>query len=395
MELTPIRIPGKRRWRGKELPPARPLHGLADCAAGQGNLTCRRDGIISKRQHPDSGNKRKTKRSKRGTDHEATEQTKLALRRARVSYLERQLPLEIIERIFWMSENVGFLRAGARIGYLLSGEPTRRETFLRAFGPTWDTWLGCVEDPERPIVSYVGWENDANRFGGNPEFQSALLEFRWLDIEFILRCQDIWVQRHRHTHYRKLWGNDEENDNGPSLAFTSNLHPPGTALDLSDISTRRYFEEDFASFCARLGEELPPPGSHRSLIEVHRHTRIPDILLTGPLDKPGTQKLFWLLRAGARLVEDQTWETTLEGYHHALGSLTKPLPGNSINLPVIKMLFLLGGNHWPSHVAREEFEKLQALRKAPRYGPVNELVEADAKYAVVSSMLAKRYPEVL
>lgn len=131
MELTPIRIPGKRRRKGE---PAVAL-------------------VLRKRTKGDKTEKRSKKISK-----------------PRASYLEKKLPLEIVERIFWMSENVNFLRSGLRIGQLLSGEPTRRETFLQAFGPTWDVWFGCTKG-SAGIKSYHGWQQDSTRFGGSPDFQ--------------------------------------------------------------------------------------------------------------------------------------------------------------------------------------------------------------------------------
>jgi hypothetical protein len=134
MELTPIRIPGKRRRKGE---PAVAL-------------------TLRKKTSNKTGKKRKRNNFK-----------------PRDSYLEKQLPLEIMERIFWMSENVNFLRSGMRIGQLLSGEPTRRETFLQAFGPTWDVWFGCAKG-STAVSSYHGWQEDASRFGGNPEFQVFL-----------------------------------------------------------------------------------------------------------------------------------------------------------------------------------------------------------------------------
>lgn len=143
MELTPIRIPGKRRQKG-----APPL-------------------VFVTRKKDDDGT-RKKKRQK----------TTAKARKPKASYLERQLPLEIVERIFWASENVNFARSGPRVGQLLSGASTRRETFLRAFAPTWDVWFGCARGGPGEgvrIASYHDWRQDAARFGGNPEFQASPL----------------------------------------------------------------------------------------------------------------------------------------------------------------------------------------------------------------------------
>ena len=145
MELTPGRIRGKRQRR-KGDPPLPPKSASMSKKAQRERRIQR---IMLKKQQ-----KVKPK--------------------SQASYLEKELPLEIIERIFWASENVNFPRSSFRIGRLLSGPATRRATFLRAFGPTWDVWFGCLRaEPE--MKSYHGWQDDAARFGGSPGFQVSLL----------------------------------------------------------------------------------------------------------------------------------------------------------------------------------------------------------------------------
>lgn len=135
MELTPIKVRGKRRAREEQriVPPP------------------------PKRLNKDRDQRRPAR-----------------VRRPRASNIEKSMPLEVLERIFWFSENVNLPRASPRLGRLLSGASTLRETFLAAFGPTWDVWFGCVDGrgPASPrIHSYAGWDEDADRFGGNSAFQ--------------------------------------------------------------------------------------------------------------------------------------------------------------------------------------------------------------------------------
>lgn len=67
-----------------------------------------------------------------------------------------------------------------------------------------------------------------------------------------------------------------------------------------------------------------------SHVEVHPGTYIPDDLLAGPfMDEDGNyqigeekmRRLFWLVRGGACLQEDQTWEVTLGGFYAMLRML--------------------------------------------------------------------------
>ncbi|KAI0124740.1 hypothetical protein BJ170DRAFT_474203 [Xylariales sp. AK1849] len=337
MELTPIKIPGKRRRKG-EIPVSL-------------------DKVQPKKL------KTKSKREKKVSAPKA-------------SYLEKELPLEVVERIFWMSENVGFPRSGPRVGQLLSGEPTRRETFLQAFGPTWDVWFGCFRDESLGLISsYHNWQVDSSRFGGNPEFQSAILQYSWVTISFILECMDLWVRRFardRLFHHEKLWGN-------PSTPNQLDDDPGGiTHFGLA----RQYFQHDYEAFCSL----KMPLFIDASWIEVHFETQIPDILVTGPWDEDARQKLFWLYRAGARLSTDQTWEVTLEGYHNAMASETDPPSGN-IEIPVIRLLLILGFSDWPHHVVELELRKLVDLATSLfRSG----LLHVYRKYDIVENMMRAR-----
>lgn len=353
MELTPIRIPGKRRQKG-----APPL-------------------VFVTRKKDDDGT-RKKKRQK----------TTAKARKPKASYLERQLPLEIVERIFWASENVNFARSGPRVGQLLSGASTRRETFLRAFAPTWDVWFGCARGGPGEgvrIASYHDWRQDAARFGGNPEFQSALLQYSWVDVSFILSCMDSWAHRNARDRFfqpQKLWGDSaafplpENEDDGGIGAFAS---------------AGRYFEHDYDAFRANLDLDLPalaadePPG----WVEVHCETQIPEGLLTGPWDEEAARKLFWLFRAGARLSADQTWETTLEGFHNAMRAGPEGGRAGTVNMPVVRMLLLLAGNHWPAHVASAEIDKLKDKAHELVYSQDRDAYDQNAH---VVNMLEQKYP---
>ncbi|KAI1635994.1 hypothetical protein F4809DRAFT_416991 [Biscogniauxia mediterranea] len=321
MLLTPIRIRGKRR--AKDEPPTLP---------------------ILKRTRVER--KRRTKKS----------------RPPKVSFIEKEIPLEVLERIFWLSENVNLPRASPLFGRLLSGAPTLRKTFLNAFGPTWDVWYGCIRDARpdsRTIHSYVGWEDDVDRFGGNPEFQSAILEYPWANISFILKCWDLWVHRyakHRHFEHTKIWSSPES----PSADM------PAATPDNAQ-GARHYFFQDYHDF--RQVEKLNRPDLvalyHRgqraaTWIEVHPNTRIPDSLLMGPWSEEALQKLFWLVRAGARLSPDQTWELTLQGFHNAIADPT-PTSG-SLNLTVLRLFDILKAfETWPQYIREEELEKIDRV----------------------------------
>ncbi|KAK8005268.1 hypothetical protein PG990_011305 [Apiospora arundinis] len=342
MELTPIRIPGKRRKKGEPAP---------------------------------------AKKAKRDVTRSQTmKKPKSKPKKPLGSYLERELPLEIIERIFWASETTNLAKASPRIGHMLSGLSTRRATFLNAFGPTWDVWFGCLKAGPG-VKSYYGWQEDASRFGGSPGFQSALLEYSWVDVSFITECWDLWVKRYgrdRFYQHEKLWGNPD----------TPNRLDCGSEPDdlegATPISGMAYFMHDYDSFVAKSAHNMTYLGDHTSLIEVHCDTEIPEKLLTGPWNEDEVKKLFWLVRAGARLSATQTWESTLEGYHAALAEETEP-PTGSINIPVIRLLLKLGGSdHWPKNVLAKELGDL-----FEQIGHVPD--EARSRYQAIYYMIASRW----
>ncbi|KAI1744572.1 hypothetical protein F4680DRAFT_405335 [Xylaria scruposa] len=314
MELTPIRVRGKRRAKGEQPVVAPPI----------------------KRPKTDRSQKKQAKD-----------------RRPKASEIEKSMPLEILERIFWLSENVNLPRAGPRLGRLLSGRSTLRETFITAFEPTWNLWFGRVAQGSR---RYQEREEDVDQCGGNPSFQSDLLACSWATIDMILDCRDIWVRRHARTRsfqYPALWGDPIE----PNPYTGSD-----TAVGMSDMEEARFsFYRDYNAFrnieCLSTYSEASKYYKSESnpdiRIEVHRFTEIPDDLLTGPWDEASLQKFFWLVQAGACLSTGQTWEVTREGFSNAMSDQCTP------NLTVIRLLNILGAfMTWPSYVRKQEYDNI-------------------------------------
>lgn len=164
MKLTPIKIRG-RRGRKQPWQPPNP------------------ERFKRKHLHDDEDN-----------DNEETgEADKSGVRRRRriktrkPAALVEQLPPEILERIFSMSENLNFPRSSLRIGYMLSARTFLLQLIVDAFSPTWDMWFGC---PRKDIMSYRGYEKDGERMGGNAEFQVSLclnsLNRQKLDVRILI-----------------------------------------------------------------------------------------------------------------------------------------------------------------------------------------------------------------
>ncbi|KAI1335357.1 hypothetical protein F5Y15DRAFT_252773 [Xylariaceae sp. FL0016] len=343
MKLTPIRIRGKRRRKGE---PAVPKPRKSS-----------RSEVLGRPQKS---------------------------RRTKASFIERKVPLEVLERIFWFSENVRFPQSSLRLGRLLSEPHTLRQTFIQAFGPTWDVWYGCVYDrapqmSDRMICSYAGWENDSARFGGNPEFQSSILECTWATVPLILDCWDAWVRRYanqRLFQHVGIW-------NAPCTADDG---------DMTHGNARQYFLHDYCAFrqieCQDDTEsavDFQRELNTVTRIEVHKDTQIPDQLLVGPWTDDTLQKLFWLVRAGARLSSEQTWEVTLQGFQNAIID-TYP-PSGQVNLTIVRLLDTLEAfKTWPKYIVAEEYSKVD---RVCHHNDCTITAKVAHKYAYIRSRLSR------
>ncbi len=160
MKLTPVKIRGKG-GRKKAWQPPKPsqLKRQRDPSSDDDDD----DTTTATTTIPGNGSNHDTKPE----IQEPKRRLKRVKKKSSIALIE-QLPTEIIERIFLMSENLDLPRSSLRIGYLLSARPFLKELILAAFAPTWDVWFGC--DPLL-VQSYTGWRTDGDRFGGNPKFQ--------------------------------------------------------------------------------------------------------------------------------------------------------------------------------------------------------------------------------
>ncbi|KAG7113488.1 hypothetical protein HYQ45_016777 [Verticillium longisporum] len=204
------------------------------------------------------------------------------------SLLERQLPLEILEHIFYLSENVAFPRCSPLLGRLLSGRQTLLGAVIAAFAPTWhagygiDTrralgfhWSRSLTAAERARCRAI----EEGLHPGNPAFQSALVACRWADAATFLEAQTQWARR-----------------------FAADRPAPAPLLDFAEDDADH---EDAKWLTPLYGD-------------VHPHIRIPDTLLAGPWSPQDALLLRWLRRGGARFHASQSWELKLRGLRAAV-----------------------------------------------------------------------------
>lgn len=148
MNLTPIKVRGKKR----------------------SEATARHRAALAKRKAAETA----AAITPTTTWSRETTRTRQVLRKR--SLLERQLPLEIIERIFLLSENVAFPRCSPLLGRLLSGHTTLIAALIAAFGPTWDAHFGVNQHQVQTFHTRGTSQRDGSSlYPGNPHFQVSKL----------------------------------------------------------------------------------------------------------------------------------------------------------------------------------------------------------------------------
>ncbi|KAK7742877.1 Eisosomes component [Diaporthe eres] len=319
MKLTPIRVRGKRGQ-------PKPEKKRKDKGLGDADL----EGT------PVPNSKRVRKHH--GKDGDAKMKNGLS----RLS----QLPQEVLERVFIASQNLSLPLVSRDLFHRLSSDSIKYQMVGAAFGSTWDAYYGI---DKFEVSSYDGWQWDVKRCQGNPDFQSAILACSWAKTPVLLLSFDVWIRQHAAGRayftipqlkkerladvprpgslYDRAYITAADGDESAStmtmrekLGFDSDcflryIMPPST--DSNAFPDRQPLRI--------LGDRLRALlGTH---LEVHLGTKVPTSLLSGPFESDEgsiemgiekMQRLFWLVRGGACIQEDQTWEATRTGFQHIL-----------------------------------------------------------------------------
>ncbi|KAI5464161.1 hypothetical protein BGZ63DRAFT_421231 [Mariannaea sp. PMI_226] len=331
MNLTPIRIRGKRKTRST-ITASNPPSALV--ASSELLL------------HP------RFKQMKRSLS------TVIAERSIRHRASLDSLPAEILEKILLYSTNLALPRAGPYIGAKLSGRATLLRLFIWAFHDTWNQWFGI---PIRNGV-YFGprvSDSELQACDGDPVFQTAILELPWVTIDFILQAQQTWADKYakdrwyEHSLHWEMKASDQ-----PVLRL-----PDDHDLDggFCHFDAQQCFEADYQQ--ALTWKPFQSWRKTWGFRDLHPQCRIPTSLITGPWNEEQRRRLFWLTRGGAFNLQgpDRSdseslypWEVRVEFLRTAVIEAPEP------NILVFECLM----HHWmfpgiPREVIQEELKKLQ------------------------------------
>ncbi|KAM7208860.1 hypothetical protein V8F20_000738 [Naviculisporaceae sp. PSN 640] len=292
-------------------------------------------------------------------------------RRKRQTPLIEQLPTEILEQIFLLSENLNFPRSSHRIGLSLSAPGLFLELTVGAFTPTWIIWLGCRR---HNVNSYYGHLDDHERFGGNPDFQSDVLACRWMNLTLLENAQQVFCRRHKIPAPRSpeyVMAETDQSTTGLG-SFSSEL----LDQDLKALQIHCQNDDFYGEFGGRKAIQavfgLYGVGSY---MEMHPLTRIPDHLLAGPFDNwEKIRLLFWMIRSGGHIFppsspHHQPYELTKGGYAQIV-KMEDPTVANLL----LRLFFWIGAfDDWPLSLKEKKLKAAERRLDHLNRGIIEEI----------------------
>ena len=176
--FTPVRVRGKK--------PRKKLHKATD----DRNIPTSSQ-MLANRPHGSSEELGSLESNPAPMDHLVIETPQGMKKPSSLSSLEL-LPLEILESIFFLSENVNLPMASAHIGSALASAHIKTEIVLQAFG----------NKPKYHFPKYMTSADDVEETPPNKNLQSALLRQKWLSYAFFQSCQKTFMLRNAIQCYR-------------------------------------------------------------------------------------------------------------------------------------------------------------------------------------------------
>ncbi|KAF4630934.1 hypothetical protein G7Y89_g7204 [Cudoniella acicularis] len=280
MELTPIKIPGKRSRdttnAGKEA-----RRALKRAPGRPFKTDTKKDSFTNQaaNTHKKSLRQKKPKRT--------------ATLSIKASPLEK-LPTELLREIYFQSMNLNLPRSSLIIGTVLSSETVYNWTILFAFGLTWEKW-----------------HSKTRRIGDDsPNDQSELQEFYVADGPL----SNVYSKLRRHgfknRHLIKTLGR---------IVSINSLN----RLPKISATAEEYFNADFGLFYRFTAQHYVEHFAfHSDDANLEQRTEIPESLLLGPWDINQIRFLFWVVKSGARIdwFTSVSGETALTGFKNAIST---------------------------------------------------------------------------
>ncbi|KAJ5053824.1 uncharacterized protein L3040_000115 [Drepanopeziza brunnea f. sp. 'multigermtubi'] len=313
MDLTPIKVPGKRKRdcsqsalaarKALNRKPGRPLK-IAENVVSDNPVEAMKPVQVSKQR---TLKKIKSKR--------------------KMSPLEK-LPTELLERVFRFCLNLELPRSSPIIGAKLSSSTILNWTVHASFGPCWEKWYGREKvDGRLEFGDEEGKEDHS-------ELQSAVLRCRWATLPVLLKAQDLWIEKCAKDRVfiplyflQDLNPVSEEEKEGQNDQERSGNTPPPTPVP--PTTQEEYLNIDYAAFENTIFSSTDdnwPSTSWTTHPYLSPSVEIPHTLLLGPFTPPSLKNLFYLIKSGAKLSwhSSTSGEVALEGLRSAIRAGSAP-----------------------------------------------------------------------
>ncbi|KAK4194597.1 hypothetical protein QBC40DRAFT_259859 [Triangularia verruculosa] len=344
-------------------------------------------GRRKKWQPPDPSRIRNNRRKREDEDdqenaasHSSKSPKRLKKNGNKKSELE-QLPTELFWPIAVMSQNPNLMMVNKQFRKTLSARSFLLELAVGAFGPTWDKYFGLSK-----ASLLASRQHETDQCPGDYKFQGDVLAARWMNIDLLLQAQQVW---YRQQGTKRCWKKSQciywtlntqtpQDQEGQQAEGVHEAQEAGDKEpDVPEIQV--WFDQEWQEFRGAFSAVDDHGSYKRGLImgiaedknkgylDLHPLTPVPDRLLKGPFDLQKTKLLFWLVRGGARILPQHSWEVTRVGFEQIMS-----LEGDNITLAPYLLFFyhrlgVFEWGHWPDFVLQEKADWLdEMLRKVSR-----------------------------
>ncbi|CAK7266884.1 hypothetical protein SEPCBS57363_002317 [Sporothrix epigloea] len=186
-KLTLIRVRGKRKLRH---PPT------AGSLPKQGNKTESRTLADAPKLRPESPspvpNKRLRESSPAGDKSWSRSPEPRHARMHKTPPFDQCFPPEIIERIFFYSDNLNLALASPRLGVMLSSRHTLRSLVIQSFAPIWDLTQYSGHSRRKRARSNIG---ASLLFDLVVPHKNKILTLPWAKMDLMLEALQFWLQK--------------------------------------------------------------------------------------------------------------------------------------------------------------------------------------------------------
>ncbi|EPE26673.1 hypothetical protein GLAREA_02586 [Glarea lozoyensis ATCC 20868] len=280
MQLTPIRVPGKRKARSeKDEKASRKAAKISPASASVKSENSQSSEFRAK------GSKKRSLKSLKS--------------RRKMSLLER-LPTELLETVYLYALNINLPRASPIISGKLSSELIYHKTVIAAFGPTWEYWKqfeqefdihGCRRAFLDPDNSYLLFGPPKYDVDSQVVLQSNVLSCRWARTPVILKAKQIWLLEHNIPDGAIWFVRESEGVN----RFRTGWENESGKLLPKEIYN---FDDDFDGFSDYCLRDTPDPEvliDYNCKAGIEHDAQLPNRILVGPWNEEDIRLLFWLL----------------------------------------------------------------------------------------------------